>query len=216
MESSDIGNLIREYAHLTDEEIQGYVEETLDAKVLEMVEKHLRVCAYCAKEVELLRDALGHISPADDLDMSDEAVRLEAVDILDRIRVRLGKILVDDRAFPLEPTAQYPELLEIGGNLVLAEFEDAIDEDRQSPGAHTVTLEREGFAPVVIPMRDFKDVNDMDLEEMKLAASTQKAEPEGIPGQPAELDLVFVCHLPTGTLEIFGHKRSTALFLRIP
>jgi hypothetical protein len=215
MESSDIGNLIRQHAHLTDDEIQGYVEKTLDLHVLEMVEKHLRLCAYCTKEVELLREALDVRSPTDDLDMSEESVRSEAVRILGRIRLRLGKVHLGDRTFQIEPAPGYPELLGLGENLVLAEFEDAIDEDRKSPGAHTFRMEGEGFAPVVVPMRDFRDVNDIDVEEMKLVASTGKTESRETQEQTSELELVFICHLPDKTLEVFSHKRSTALFLRL-
>jgi hypothetical protein len=83
-----VGNLIREYAHLTDDEIQGYVENTLDSHSLEWVEKHLRLCVHCTKEVEILRDVLDDTSP-DDLNMSEDEVRREAVRILDRIRERI-------------------------------------------------------------------------------------------------------------------------------
>jgi hypothetical protein len=215
MESSDIGSLIREYAHLTDEEIEGYLEKTLDSHSLETVEKHLRSCAYCTKEVELLREALDVTSPADDLDMSEESVRSEAVRILDRIRLRLGKVHFGDRTFQIEPAPGYPELLGLGENLVLAEFEDAIDEDKQNPGAYTLSIEGEGLDPIHVPMRDLKDVNDIDVEEMRLVASTRKTASQATQNQPSELALVFICHLRNRTLEIFSHKRSTALFLRL-
>ena len=214
MEPNDIGNLIREYAHLTDDEIQGYVEKTLDGHWLEMVEKHLRVCAYCAKEVELLRDALEGTSP-DDLNMSDEEVSREAVRILDRIRLRLAKVSLGNKTFRPEPVPGYPDLLGLGPDLVLAEFEDAIDEDRQNPGSYTLSIEGEGMAPLCVPMRELKDMNDVDVEEMRLAASTRKAASQEIPEEPTEMDLVFVCQLPDRTLEVFSHKQSTALFLRL-
>jgi hypothetical protein len=215
MDPNDIGNLIREYAHLTDEKIRGYLERTLDSDSLEWVEKHLRSCAYCTKEVQILREALDDAVTADHLDMSDDEVRREAVRILDRIRFRLGKVYFGDRTFGLEAVPGYPDLLGLGADLVLAEFEDAIDEDKRNTGAYTLSIEGQDLDPIHVPMRDFRDVNDIDVEEMKLVASTRKIASRETPEQPSELDLVFVCQLPGRTLEVLSHRQSTALFLRL-
>lgn len=215
MESTDIGDLILQYAHLTDQEIEGYVDKTLDTHSLETVEKHLRSCSHCSKEVEILREALKDTSLVGDPDQSDDLVRQQAVRILDRISPDYDKVWLGERSFPLEPLAERPGLLRIGGDLVLAEFEDAVDNDREVPGSYALRTEGRGLNPITVPLRDFKDMRDIDVEELKLVAKAESGSSQEASHQHLELELVFVCHLPDRTFEIYGDKLTTILFLRL-
>jgi hypothetical protein len=215
MELTWIEDLIRQYAHLTDEEIEGYVVGSLDAHSSGMVEKHLRSCIHCRREVEILKESLQDTDVFDDPNMSEDLVRQEVIRILDRIRPSYKQMWIADRSFPLEPSKEHPGLLRINGQLVLAGFEDAIDKDREAPGNCTLRIEGIGLNPIVVPMRDFKDVSDTDFEELKLAAKTEQAESQATSDQPIELQPVFICHLHDKRLEVLSDESSTTLFLRL-
>ena len=213
MTFTDVGNLIRRYAHLTDQEIEGYVENTLDPNSFEMAEWHLRHCAYCRKEVEILGEAFKDEYLIDDLNLSVDLARQEAIRILDRVRSNYSQLWFREKPFTLERSEDYPGLLKIREDLVLAEFEDAIDEDREAPGSCTLRMEGAGLNPIIVPMRDFKDVNDIYFEEVKLVAGTRREETQA--DRPLVLEPVFICHLPDKTLDVFSHRKSTVLFLRV-
>jgi len=215
MEPTDIGNLILEYAHLTDQEIEGYVEKTLDEHSHEMVEKHLRLCSHCSKEVEILRGAFQETSLVDDPNQLDAAVRQDVVRILDRISPPYSKVWLGEKSFALVPVEERPGLLRIMGNLVLAEFEDAIDKDREAPGSYSLRTEGGRLSPIVIPLRYFKEMKDIDVEELKLVAKAEPGPLEETSHQHLELEPIFVCHLPDRIIEVLSDESSTILFLRL-
>lgn len=215
MASTDIGNLIRRYAHLTDEEIEAYVDKTLDLKSLEMVERHLRHCSYCRKEVEILREAFSEPDLDDDPNLSDDLARQKVIRILDKIRPQYTRIWLGDKSFPLEPSEEHPGFFGIGGDLVLAELEDAIEKDRETQGGFALKMEGGGLDPILAFLKDLRDVNDIDLEEFRLLAGTKRTESHTPQEKQVELEPVFICNLSDVTLEVFSQEPSTALFLRL-
>lgn len=214
MEFTNIEALIRQYAHLTDEEIEGYVEGSLNRDSLEEVEKHLRSCVHCRNEIEILREGLEEANRSSVQAMSDDLMRQDVIRILDRISPSYNQIWIGHRSFPLEPSEEHPGLLRIKGQLVLAGFEDAIDEDKEAPGNCTLRIEGGGLNPIIVPMKDFRDVND-DVEELKLAAKAEQAAPSASLDQHLQLEPVLVCHLLNRKLEVLSDESSTTLFLRL-
>ena len=53
-----LADLVRAYAHLTDAEFDGYLDDSLPPKERVVVENHLRTCVRCSREVNAVRTAV--------------------------------------------------------------------------------------------------------------------------------------------------------------
>ena len=59
MKNKKLISLIRNHVHLTEDEFARYLDRSLPAEVLPIVEAHLRICFDCASEINTAIDAIG-------------------------------------------------------------------------------------------------------------------------------------------------------------
>ncbi|AFM26055.1 anti-sigma factor family protein [Desulfomonile tiedjei] len=241
---AQIAGLIRHHLHLTDGEIEGYLEDSLDRDQREMVEEHLRRCPYCSSELAFVRDTLAEEGPSSILEDILEAARR-----LIRFRPRqetfdpkttYTTLCIGARYYPLLAltATEGSVYLETVG-LVASKLLLARDRDRTDPGSQPVGIGIAGKRPIIASLSDFhvtqgfQDQREDSRARGKLAhhgpakgeavrsaamdLSKVARMPDKKPPEVEKLksDMYLKCDTKTHLIEFFLQSSSEKVFLRI-
>jgi hypothetical protein len=154
----NIVTVLRDHLHLSKEEVEGYLEGSVDSETARLIEEHLQRCHHCAREVDLIREIVSEPEP-------------EAEGLFDRLGIRkvvslkhgrkkqYDRFWVGDGDYPLTPMKEYPDLLEVEG-LYLPELLKLRRGDRNDPGSVPVAVEAEERQPILGSLSDFEAAGD--------------------------------------------------------
>jgi len=176
-----ISQLISDYVHLSRDEIEGYLEGTLDTESLQTVEEHLSSCVYCSNEVELIaesqaeekaQEATASTRPGPERKgligrifgrwLSSDArpsVSERPVPVRGERKGEYSRLWIGDKSFNLE--SMYGGLFEVQG-LSALELTTAWDEDSKEPGTRPIAIQGTAKRPAMAllstlaPERDFR------------------------------------------------------------
>lgn len=152
--------LLREYLHLSPEEVESYLTGALDGDSLHMVEEHIRRCPQCAREVAVMRECVaesrGLFMGALDLCVDFIGNVLQFPRSLD---ADFDRFWLGDVDFPLTPVSDHPGLME-AKELSLLALRRLRREDLMDPGRVPVAVEGSGRPPVVTSLSSFETVGD--------------------------------------------------------
>ncbi|MBI5252234.1 MAG: hypothetical protein HY912_22295 [Desulfomonile tiedjei] len=187
--------LLKNHLHLTNDEIEAYIEGSLDRVEQELAAEHLSHCSSCAKEVDIIREAFIE----DDvfaMSQRDQAASRKVVHFgRPRKTGRLWFWLGDHR-YPLEPTASQPGVMRILG-LSCGEFLEAQRAALSDPDSSPVSIEDSDPSPLLIPLSGRECI---------------ETSAEGRPGTGESLASVRV---GGRSIDIFSPGDTDEVFLRI-
>lgn len=219
--------------HLTDEELTEYHDDIVrDELKHACMETHLRRCLICRRRLEFLQEVTKEAAATQPSEVPpiyyETAQRLlhslvggtakEKTSIAGRESEHIGaQFWLGENSYPLRPSEMDPTLLEVGGNLVLADLLVAPDSD-------TVRIERAGRT-IVIPLSSFKgrkekgvrmDRNDhRNRPSLKLTASRPSHDKKSHSLKHEGPVLVRQCDIEDLTVEILSNEAGCPVFLRL-
>ncbi len=162
-----IGMVLRESVHLSNEQIERYLEGSLDLESRKPIEDHLRDCCYCSAEFELMRETFQEGEKQGILE-DFQSVAKKVLRLLPTKRLAYTTFWLGYDSFSLVPAKDHAGLLEVQG-LSTSDILMARREDREDPGSKPVAIEADKMPPVVASLSDFEPVGDFgDLERVGL------------------------------------------------
>jgi hypothetical protein len=235
-----IGKVLRDSVHLTNEQMERYLEGSLDLESRKPIEDHLRDCCYCSAELELIREAFQEGESQgviEDLrSVAKKILRLLPTKRFDYTTFWLGY----DR-YSLVPAKDHAGFIEVQG-LSTSDILRARREDREDPGSKPVAIVSQELPPVVASLSDFQPLGDFqDLEKDDFpesdeddSAALRAFAPIGLfgaglalPGSvisfprkgkkkpKTKLEPILTYDAPSWRVEILREKDSGSIFLRI-
>jgi len=192
----NIGRLIRDYVHLRKEEIEGFIEGSLDPESLRMVEEHLSSCVFCSNEMELIKEVFSQEDapspgaatrpPGKKEGLLGRLIRTmrrsePKYPVLERLalgpvvpKVDYRRLWIGDMSWNLK--LKRGNLFEIE-NLSGRELSAAHDEDKGTPGRRPVGIEGPGTFSLVLLLSAFERKGDfVDFSESPPEKSPEDAE----------------------------------------
>lgn len=235
-----IGMVLRESVHLSNEKIERYLEGSLDSESRKTIEDHLRDCCYCSAELELIREAFQageKHGVIEDL----HTVQKKMLHLLPTTRLAYTTFWLGYDRYSLFQSKDHTGFTEVQG-LSTSDILLARREDREDPGSKPVAIEAHEMPPIVASLSDFQPVGDFqDLEKEDFPKSAEYEStvlrafaPIGflgagmaLPGKvlplqrkskkkrKPKLEPILTYDAPNCFLEILSDNDSGSIFLRI-
>jgi len=208
-----IGIVLRESVHLDNEQIEHYLDGSLDLESRKTVDDHLRACCYCAAELELIREALQE-SESRSLLKGLQFAAKRMVRALPSRELNYTRLWLGEEIYPLQRMKSPADVLEIQGlwetNLLRARRDD-----REDPGCRPVAIEADGIPPIVASLSDFEPLGSFqELENSYSPGPTQEELGEIRAFAPITLPGSEVPGLPEKILQLHRkHKKERKLKL---
>lgn len=161
-----IGKILRDSVHLSNEQMEHYLEGSLDLESNKPVEDHLRGCCYCSAEIELLREAF---QEKDKHGVIEELHSLakKMLRILPTKHLRYTTFWLGYDRYSLIQSRDHTGCIEVQG-LSVSDILLARREDREDPGSKPVAIEAHEAAPIVASLSDFRPVGDFQEWEKEI------------------------------------------------
>jgi hypothetical protein len=239
-EFENIVAVLRDHLHLTQKEVEGYLNGSLDRDRVRLIEEHIRNCHHCSREVDLIREILSDPEPGPTGLIDRLGVR-KVLPLKRSRKTQFDRFWLGDSEYLLSPMVDHPEFLEVEG-LYIDGLLDLRREDRNDPGSVPVALEAQGKSPVVASLSafeaagDFKD-DDEDASGTSLgvvgaalsffAPILPQAKPDlgmnklrGLPGKVRRKKrpkpkLTLQCRAKRHEVELYHDPQSDEIFLKV-
>lgn len=188
--------LVETFVHLTPEEIEGYLTQSLDERARGVVEEHLESCPRCAGELRLIwknlseetRDFNDHHEPSHPTGSGSLLRRLwikavgaksqdnRIVMPLPAQRAAYTRLWIGQRYFKLWSVGGPYCLLAVAG-LSISTLLIARAQERRNPGSNPLAIEGPGKTHILAFLNSFRPTKNFKAQEMDLSEPFESEAP---------------------------------------
>lgn len=149
-ELHNLSTLLKNHLHLTNDEIEAYIEGRLDRADHELVAEHLCYCPSCAKELDIVRESFTEYDVFP-MRHRDRATPRKVVHIRQSREKGRQWFWLGDHRYPLERSSSNPNVMLVAG-LSCNEFLEAQRTEVSDPDGRPVAIEGLDPSPLLISL----------------------------------------------------------------